>query len=128
MSNIHEMAFLQQKVQELKEQGLYKVPVTLDGPNEAECVINGKKVINLSSNNYLGFANHPRLKKAAIAAIETYGAGAGAVRPIIGNMKIHDELEELLAKFKREEAVLTFQSGFNCNACLLITSLDVSAI
>ena len=88
MSNIHEMAFLKEKVQELKDQGLYKVPVTLDGPNEAECVINGKKVINLSSNNYLGFANHPRLKKAAIEAIETYGAGAGAVRPIIGNMKI----------------------------------------
>ena len=124
MSNIHEMAFLQQKVQELKDQGLYKVPVTLDGPNEAECVINGKKVINLSSNNYLGFANHPRLKKAAIAAIETYGAGAGAVRPIIGNMKIHDELEELLAKFKREEAVLTFQSGFNCNAGVIQAVTD----
>ena len=72
--------------------------------------------INLSSNNYLGFSNHPRLKKAAIEAIEKYGAGAGAVRPIIGNMKIHDELEELLAVFKKEEAVLVFQSGFNCNA------------
>ena len=124
MSNIHEMAFLQQKVQELKDQGLYKVPVTLDGPNEAECVINGKKVINLSSNNYLGFANHPRLKKAAIAAIETYGAGAGAVRPIIGNMKIHDELETLLATFKREEAVLAFQSGFNCNAGVIQAVTD----
>jgi len=110
------MEFLKVKVQELKDQGLYKELVTLDGPNDAECVLNGKKVINLSSNNYLGFANHPRLKKAAIAAIEKYGAGAGAVRPIIGNMAIHDELETLLAKFKREEAVLSFQSGFNCNA------------
>jgi len=110
------MEFLKVKVQELKDQGLYKELVTLEGPNDAECVVNGKKVINLSSNNYLGFANHPRLKKAAIAAIEKYGAGAGAVRPIIGNMTIHNELEELLAKFKREEAVLSFQSGFNCNA------------
>lgn len=116
MSNIHDMEFLKVKVQELKDQGLYKELVTLEGPNDAECVVNGKKVINLSSNNYLGFANHPRLKKAAIAAIEKYGAGAGAVRPIIGNMTIHNELEELLAKFKREEAVLSFQSGFNCNA------------
>ena len=116
MSSIHDMEFLKVKVQELKDQGLYKELVTLDGPNDAECVLNGKKVINLSSNNYLGFANHPRLKKAAIAAIEKYGAGAGAVRPIIGNMAIHDELETILAKFKREEAVLSFQSGFNCNA------------
>ena len=116
MSSIHDMEFLKVKVQELKDQGLYKELVTLDGPNDAECVLNGKKVINLSSNNYLGFANHPRLKKAAIAAIEKYGAGAGAVRPIIGNMALHDELESLLAKFKREEAVLSFQSGFNCNA------------
>ncbi|MGP1415891.1 MAG: glycine C-acetyltransferase [Treponema sp.] len=116
MSSIHDMEFLKVKVQELKDQGLYKELVTLDGPNDAECVVNGKKVINLSSNNYLGFANHPRLKKAAIAAVEKYGAGAGAVRPIIGNMALHDELESLLAKFKREEAVLSFQSGFNCNA------------
>ena len=116
MSNIHDMEFLKVKVQDLKDQGLYKEPVTVEVPNDAECVVNGKKVINLSSNNYLGFANHPRLKKAAIAAVEKYGAGAGAVRPIIGNMTIHNELEELLAKFKREEAVLSFQSGFNCNA------------
>ncbi|AGT44359.1 8-amino-7-oxononanoate synthase [Treponema pedis str. T A4] len=118
------MEFLQKKVQELKEQGLYKELVTLEGPNDAECIINGKKVINLSSNNYLGFANHPRLKKAAIAAIEKYGAGAGAVRPIIGNMKIHDDLEKLLAEFKREEAVLAFQSGFNCNAGVIQAVTD----
>jgi 8-amino-7-oxononanoate synthase len=118
------MEFLKKKVQELKEQGLYKELVTLDGPNEAECSINGKKVINLSSNNYLGFANHPRLKKAAVEAIEKYGAGAGAVRPIIGNMKIHDDLERLLTEFKREEAVLVFQSGFNCNAGVIQAITD----
>ncbi|MEL3909080.1 MAG: glycine C-acetyltransferase [Treponemataceae bacterium] len=114
--SIHDMEFLKENVQALKDDGLYKSLVTIDGPNEAECVIDGKKVINLSSNNYLGFANHPRLKKAAVAAIEKYGVGAGAVRPIIGNLTIHNELEKVLAKFKREEAVLVFQSGFNCNA------------
>lgn len=124
MSSIHDMDFLKKKVQELKEQGLYKELVSLDGPNEAECSINGKKVINLSSNNYLGFANHPRLKKAAVEAIEKYGAGAGAVRPIIGNMKIHDDLERLLTEFKREEAVLVFQSGFNCNAGVIQAITD----
>lgn len=116
MSNIHEMDYLKEKVDDLKAAGLYKEVVTLEGPSEAESIINGKKVINLSSNNYLGFATHPRLKKAAIAAIEEYGAGAGAVRPIIGNLKIHDELEALLAEFKKEEAVIVYQSGFNCNA------------
>ena len=116
MSNIHDMDYLKKKVDELKEAGLYKEVVSLDGPSEAESIVIGKKVINLSSNNYLGFSNHPRLKEAAKKAIDEYGAGAGAVRPIIGNMRIHDELEELLAKFKREEAVLVFQSGFNCNA------------
>lgn len=114
--SIHDMDQLKKKVDELKETGLYKEVRSIDGPNEAEIVLDGKKVINLSSNNYLGFANHPRLKEAAKRAIDRYGAGAGAVRPIIGNMTIHDELERLLAEFKKEEAVLVFQSGFNCNA------------
>ncbi|WP_352417980.1 glycine C-acetyltransferase [Proteiniborus sp.] len=116
MSNIHDLVFLKEKIQELKDQGVYRKLPVLEGANEAEVILNGKKVINLSSNNYLGFANHPRLKKASIEAIEKYGAGAGAVRTIIGNMTIHEELEELLAKFKREEAAMVFQSGFNCNA------------
>ncbi len=116
MSNIHELSFLKEKIQELKDQGVYRKLPILEGPNESEVILNGKKVINLSSNNYLGFANHPRLKKAAIEAVQKYGAGAGAVRTIIGNMDIHEELEELLAKFKREEAAMVFQSGFNCNA------------
>ena len=116
MGNVHELVFLKEKIQELKDQGVYRKLPVLEGANEAEVILNGKKVINLSSNNYLGFANHPRLKKASIEAIEKYGAGAGAVRTIIGNMTIHEELEELLAKFKREEAAMVFQSGFNCNA------------
>ena len=116
MSNVHELNFLKEKIEELKKEGVYRKLPVLEGPNEAEIILNGKKVINLSSNNYLGFANHPRLKKAAIEAIEKYGAGAGAVRTIVGNMSIHEELEKLLAEFKREEAVFIYQSGFNCNA------------
>lgn len=116
MSNIHELTFLKEKIEDLKKEGVYRKLPVLEGPNEAEVILNGKRVINLSSNNYLGFANHPRLKKAAIEAVEKYGAGAGAVRTIVGNMSIHEELEKLLAEFKREEAVFVYQSGFNCNA------------
>lgn len=116
MSNIHELSYLKDKIQDLKNDGVYRKLPILEGPNEAEAILNGKKVINLSSNNYLGFANHPRLKKAAIEAVEKYGVGAGAVRTIVGNMDIHEELDRKLAEFKREEAVMSFQSGFNCNA------------
>ncbi|QQY80252.1 2-amino-3-ketobutyrate coenzyme A ligase [Keratinibaculum paraultunense] len=115
MSNIHELDFLKEKIEDLKKEGVYRKLPVLEGGNDAEVILNGKKVINLSSNNYLGFANHPRLKKGAIEAVEKYGAGAGAVRTIVGNMSIHEELEKLLAEFKREEAVFIYQSGFNCN-------------
>lgn len=116
MSNVHELQYLQEGIQDLKDQGVYRKLPVLEGANEAEIILNGNKVINLSSNNYLGFANHPKLKEAAIAAIEKYGVGAGAVRTIVGNMDLHEELEVLLAEFKREEAAMVFQSGFNCNA------------
>lgn len=116
MSNVHELSFLKEKIQELKDLGVYRKLPILESASEAEVILNGKRVINLSSNNYLGFANHPRLKKAAIEAVEKYGVGSGAVRTIIGNMDLHEEMERLLAEFKREEAVMTFQSGFNCNA------------
>lgn len=116
MSNVHELNYLKDQVQELKDQGVYRILPVLEGANEAEIILNGQSVINLSSNNYLGFASHPRLKEAAIKAVEKYGVGSGAVRTIIGNMDIHEELEVKLAEFKREEAVMVFQSGFNCNA------------
>jgi glycine C-acetyltransferase len=116
MSNVHELNYLKDQVQELKDQGVYRVLPVMEGANEAEIILNGQSVINLSSNNYLGFANNPKLKEAAIKAVEKYGVGSGAVRTIIGNMDIHEELEVKLAKFKREEAVMVFQSGFNCNA------------
>ena len=116
MSELHELTFLKDQLQQLKDQGVYrKIPV-VETANEAEIIVDGKKAINLSSNNYLGFANHPRLKKAAIEAIEKFGVGAGAVKTIVGNMTLHEQLEADLAAFKREEAVMLFQSGFNCNA------------
>lgn len=116
MSNVHELSFLKEKIEELKAQGVYRKLPVLESPSEAEVILNGKKVINLSSNNYLGFANHPRIKQAAIRAIEDYGAGAGAVRTILGNYKLLEDMEKLLAEFKREEAAFVYQSGFNCNA------------
>ena len=116
VSNVHELNFLKEKIEELKKDGVYRKLPVLETPSQAEVILNGKKVINLSSNNYLGFANHPRLKKAAIEAVEKYGAGTGAVRTIIGNMDIHENLEALLAKFKKDESAFLFQSAFNCNA------------
>lgn len=116
MSNIHELAYLKDKIEGLKESGVYRKLPVLGGACDAEAELNGKDVINLSSNNYLGFANHPRIKEAAKKAIDSYGVGAGAVRTIVGNMDIHEQLDLKLAEFKREEAAIAFQSGFNCNA------------
>lgn len=116
MSNVHELDFLKEKIGALKEQGVYRKLPVMSSPSGPEVILNGKEVINLSSNNYLGFANHPRLKKAAIGAVEKYGVGSGAVRTIIGNMDIHEELERVLSSFKREESAFVYQSGFNCNA------------
>lgn len=116
MSNIHDLEFLKEKIEQLKSDGVYrKLPVNA-GPCDAVINLNDKEVINLSSNNYLGLANNPRTKQAAINAIEKYGVGAGAVRTIVGNYDLYEEMEETLAKFKREEAVMVYQSGFNCNA------------
>jgi len=108
-------AFLTPQLAELKEKGLYNEINSLQGSNEANIMIDGKSFINLSSNNYLGFATEPRLKKAALDATEKYGVGAGAVRTINGTMDIHDELEKAIAEFKHTEAAIAFQSGFNCN-------------
>ncbi len=113
------------QIDALKEQNLYKPLVVMDTPSGARITVNGKPdVINLSSNNYLGLANHPKLKEAAIKAVEEWGAGAGAVRPIIGTMRIHMELEQRLAAFKHVEATLVFQSGFTANAGVIPTITD----
>ncbi len=103
------------KIEELKKEGVYRTLSVNQTPSEAVINLNGKKVINLCSNNYLGFANHPRLKKAAIDAVNNYGVGAGAVRTISGNMQIHEDLDHKIAQFKKEDAALVFQSGFLAN-------------
>ena len=114
MSN-HELNFLKVKIDELKEAGVYReLPINY-GPCDNRINLNGKEVVNLSSNNYLGLANHPRVKQAAIDAVNKYGAGAGAVRTIVGNQDVIGRLEDILAEFKHEEAVMCFQSGLNCN-------------
>jgi glycine C-acetyltransferase len=107
--------FLTENLEDLRGKGLYNVINSIKGGNGPIIEINEKKLVNLSSNNYLGLANHPRLIEASIKATEKYGVGAGAVRTINGTLDIHDELEEVLAKFKHTEAVIVFQSGFNCN-------------
>ncbi len=118
------MSYLLLKVNELKSDGVYrKLPIN-DGPCTAIIKLNGKPVINLSSNNYLGFANHPRLKNAAKAAIDQYGVGAGAVRTIVGNMTLHEELDRLIARFKQEDAAVVFQSGYATNAGVIQAITD----
>ncbi|MCL4424329.1 MAG: glycine C-acetyltransferase [Firmicutes bacterium] len=112
---MNKLAFLQEDLDELKRQGLYRDLRVVDGEQKARCVIDGKEVINLSSNNYLGLTTHPRLRQAAMAAVEKFGVGSGAVRTIIGTMSMHQELEEKIARFKHTEAALVFQSGFTTN-------------
>ncbi len=107
--------FLEKNLQDLKDNGLYNEIDILEGPNGSEITINGKKLINMSSNNYLGFANDKRLKVKANEATDMYGVGAGAVRTINGTQAIHQELEDKIAAFKQTEAAVAFQSGFNCN-------------
>ena len=91
----------------------------LDGPSTPRCVVDGRKVIMLCSNNYLSLSNHPKVRKAAIEAIKSHGAGSGSVRPIAGNMDLHMELERRLARFKGAEASLVYQTGFAANAGLI---------
>src|SRR3954451_10084138 len=99
----------------LKARHLFRRLRVGSGEQKAVCVIDGKEVINLSSNNYLGLNTHPHLRAKAIEATEKYGVGAGAVRTIIGTMDLHQELEVRLAKFKHTEASLTMQSGCMAN-------------
>jgi glycine C-acetyltransferase len=110
------LGYLRDELEELRGQGLLLHPRTLDGPTGARASFDGRSVVNLASNNYLGLANHPRLDRAAADAALTWGAGTGAVRTIAGQMTIHRELEERFAAFKHAEAALMFQSGFTSNA------------
>ena len=110
------LAFLTAELDNLRQQGLYRKLRVLETGQDSTANFDGKTVVNLSSNNYLGLANHPKLVSAMVTATEKYGAGSGAVRTIAGTMSIHMELEARLAAFKKTEAVVVFQSGFTANA------------
>ena len=110
------LAFLTTELNSLREQGLYRSLRILESRQEAESTFDGRSVVNLSSNNYLGLTTHPKLIEAAIQAIRDFGVGSGSVRTIAGTMAIHMELERRLAEFKKTEAVVVFQSGFTANA------------
>jgi len=108
-------AWIAEEIASLQDQGLFTHIRTLGSPQGAWLVVDGKRVLNFSSNNYLGLANHPRLVEAAKQAMDTHGVGPAAVRTIAGTMDLHLELEQRLAAFKGAEAAVTFQSGFTAN-------------
>jgi len=113
------VAFLREEYMSLEAAGLNWKLRTLEGSSASHCVVDGKKVIMLCSNNYLNLTNHPKLKEAAKRAIDTHGVGSGSVRPIAGNMDLHLQLERRLAAFKRSEAALVYSTGFAANAGLI---------
>jgi glycine C-acetyltransferase len=110
------LSFLTEQLNELRAKGTHFKLRVLDDEQAPVCTFDGKQVINLASNNYLGFTTHPKLREAALEATRKYGVGSGAVRTIAGTMKIHMELEEKIAQFKNVEACVVFQSGFTANA------------
>lgn len=112
MSNLN---WIDEELATLREQGLYNHIRTIDSPMDSWVTIDGRELLNFCANNYLGLANHPRLREAAQKAIDQYGIGPGAVRTIAGTMHLHDELERELAAFKKAETCITLQSGFTAN-------------
>lgn len=111
--------FLTEELNKLKASGLYRTLRIIEGPQGPRVKIDGEEVILLCSNNYLGMADHPRLKEAAIKATERYGAGSGASRLVSGTMELHQELEERIARFKGTEAALVFNSGYTANTSVI---------
>jgi glycine C-acetyltransferase len=110
------LAFVDAALDELRQQGLFRSPRVLDGEQAARASVDGRSVVNLSSNNYLGLTTHPALRERALEAVRSLGVGTGSVRPIAGTMALHMELERRLAAFKHTEAAVVFQSGFTANA------------
>jgi len=110
------LQYVSEQLKELREKGVAPKLRVLQGEQKAVCTFDGREVINLASNNYLGLTTHKALRKAAVEAAKKYGAGAGAVRTIAGTMQLHMQLEEQIAKFKNAEACVVFQSGFTANA------------
>jgi glycine C-acetyltransferase len=115
------LAFIGDELAALRERHLYRPLRVMSSAQGPVASMDGKRVISLSSNDYLGLTHHPRMKAAAMRAVEQYGAGSGAVRTIAGTMMLHEELESELARFKHTEAVLTFQSGFTANTGVIPT-------
>ena len=115
------MDFLQERLESLKEADLYRTLRHIQGPQSATTVIDGRAVLQLSSNNYLGLANHPRLKAAAKEAIERYGAGAGASRLVCGNLELNGLLEDKVARLKKKESALIFSTGYMANIGVIST-------
>ncbi|MFB4471587.1 glycine C-acetyltransferase [Oceanobacillus caeni] len=124
MTNKSLKSFLESNLADLKKNGLYNEIDTVYGANGSMITIGKKRFINLSSNNYLGVATDPRLKKVAQEAIESHGVGAGAVRTINGTLDLHEKLENKLAEFKGTEAAIAYQSGFNCNMAAISAVMD----
>src|SRR5580704_5775441 len=110
------LQYITDQLTDLRAKGVAPKLRVLEGEQKPVCIFDGREVINLASNNYLGLTTHKALRKAALDAVKRYGAGAGAVRTIAGTMKIHMELEEQIANFKNTEACVVFQSGFTANA------------
>jgi len=115
-TRVDPLSYLTDQINQLKEKGTHFKLRVLEDEQEPVCTFDGKKVINLASNNYLGLTTHPKLREAALEATRKYGVGSGAVRTIAGTMRIHMELEEKIARFKNVEACVVFQSGFAANA------------
>ncbi|MGP4059905.1 glycine C-acetyltransferase [Halobacillus sp. H74] len=115
--------YLQKELDEMQEEGTFRKLIPLESAQGSKVKIKGKEVIQLSSNNYLGLTSHPRMKEAADRANEQYGVGTGSVRTIAGTLKMHEDFEEKLAKFKHTEAALVFQSGFTTNQGVLSSIL-----
>ena len=113
------VGFLRSEYEQLVSNELDWKLRALEGPSTPRCVVDGKSVLMLCSNNYLSLSNHPKVKQAAIDAVKTHGAGSGSVRPIAGNMDLHMNLERRLAAFKEAEASLVYQTGFAANAGLI---------
>ena len=118
------LMFVEELLADAKTRGVWRWPRLLESPQEPVARYDGCEVINLCSNNYLGLANHPALKAAALEAVARFGVGSGAVRTIAGNMSIHQELETELAAFKHTEATLLYQSGFSANAGTVAAILE----
>ena len=116
MGSTKPLGFLDEALDLMRSEGLYRHLRVLEGEQKPHARFDGREVVNLSSNNYLGLTTHPKLREAAIRAVQSLGAGSGSVRTIAGTMDIHMELERKIAAFKKTEAAVVFQSGFTANA------------